>query len=255
MTKGVLLDISGVLHAGDRAIPGAAEAVARLRDAGLPLRFLTNTTRRPRRVLLDKLQEMGFDVPAEALFTPATAARDALGARGAAPHLLIHPDLEEDFTDLPELGPDRAVVVGDAGRHFTFDTLNPAFRALVEGADFLALAANRSFRDDDGKLSMDAGAFVKALEYAAEVEATVLGKPAAGFYAAALESMGVPAQEAAMVGDDAEADVAGALRAGLGQAVLVRTGKYRDGDEGRVEPAPSHVADDLPAAVDWLLGS
>jgi len=46
--------------------------------------------------------------------------------------------------------------------------------------------------------------------------------------------MDCPLQDAVMVGDDAEADVAGALRAGLGGAVLVCTGKYCDGDEERL---------------------
>lgn len=55
-----------------------------------------------------------------------------------------------------------------------------------------------------------------------------------------------------MVGDDAEADVGGALAAGL-QGVLVRTGKYRPGDENRMDPPPTHVASDLAAAVEWIL--
>ena len=62
------------------------------------------------------------------LVHPARAACDLLIARGLKPHLLIHPDLAEDFADLPDtLGPGRALVVGDAGRHFTYDALNAAF--------------------------------------------------------------------------------------------------------------------------------
>jgi len=52
-----------------------------------------------------------------------------------------------------------------------------------------------------------------------------------------------------MVGDDAEADVAGALAAGVGGAFLVRTGKYRQGDETKVDPRPSGVVEDLAAAA------
>ena len=252
MVKGVLLDLSGVLYDGDTAIPGGVEAVARLREAGLPVRFLTNSTRAPRRVLLKKLSGMGFDLKEAELFTPASAACALLLEDGLRPHLLIHPDLEEDFGGIGR--GDGAVVVGDAGPYFTFDTLNAAFRVLMGGARFYALAANRTFRDADGELSMDAGAVVAALEYASGTEAQVLGKPAQAFFAAALEDMGVAADEAAMVGVDVESDVSGALTAGLGRAVLVRTGKYREGDEDRGDPAPSHVAQDLSDAVDWLLG-
>lgn len=254
MVEAVLLDLAGVLFNGDRAIPGAAEAVARLRAARLPVRFLTNSTRAPRRVLLERLECMGFEVAAEEMFTPTSAACEVLRKKGLVPHLLIHPDLAEDFEGLTGPGPESAVVVGDAGPYFTHDNLNAAFRVLTGGAGFYALAANRTFRDADGELSMDAGAFVAALEYASGTRAEVLGKPAPAFFAAALDHIGIGAGQAAMIGDDADSDVAGALAAGLGQAVLVRTGKYRAGDETRADPRPSHVARDLADAVDWLLG-
>lgn len=248
-----MLDLSGVLYSAGAALPGAVRAVERLRDAGLPLRFLTNSTRTPKRGLLEKLRGFGVAVDPAELFTPAQAAVDLLRAKGWSPHLLVHPDLEEDFRACPAGGP-VAVVVGDAGRFFTYDRLNAAFRQLADGAPFLALAANRVFLDEDGRLSMDAGAFVTALEYASGVEAQLLGKPAPDFFRAASDSMGCALAETAMIGDDAEADVAGALAAGLGQAILVQTGKYRPGDETRVTPAPSAVAGDVGAAVDRLLG-
>ncbi|WP_397542826.1 TIGR01458 family HAD-type hydrolase [Roseovarius salis] len=253
MVKAVLLDVAGVLYDGERAVPGAVDAVARLRETGLPLRFLTNSTRSPRRVLLSRLGRLGIRVAPDELFTPAKAATAILAQRGLVPHLLVHPDLLEDFEGGVTDGAETAVVVGDAGRDFTYDRLNAAFRVLTGGAAFYALAANRNFRDADGELSMDAGAFVAALEYASGRQAEVLGKPAQGFFNAALEDMGVAAPEAAMIGDDAEADVAGALSAGIGRAVLVRTGKYRPGDEQRFSPRPSDVARDVGHAVDILL--
>lgn len=254
MIKGVLLDIAGVLYDGDRPVPGSAEAVERLRAAGLPIRCVTNSTRNPRSVIVEKLDAMGFGVAAEDVFTPAAAACDLLRERGRAAHLLIHPDLEEDFAGLSETSGDRTVVIGDAADGFTYASLNVAFRELTAGADLMALASNRSFNDSDGELSLDAGAFVAALEYASGKEAEIVGKPAPAFFESALSSMGVAADAAVMVGDDAQADVAGALRAGIGQAVLVRTGKYRDGDETRASQAPSHLAENLAAAVDWVLG-
>lgn len=131
--------------------------------------------------------------------------------------------------------------------------MNAAFRALLAGTPLLALARNRTFLDADGQLSLDAGAFVAGLEFAARTQALVLGKPAPEFYGLAVRSAGCEPGEVVMIGDDAEADVAGALEAGLGQAVLVRTGKYRPGDDRAFTPAPSCVADDLAAAAEWIL--
>lgn len=252
MIRHVLLDLAGVIYDGDRPIPGAIDAVARLRDAGLGIRFLTNTTRTPRRDLLRRLHGMGLPIADEELFTPAQAACDWLAARRLSPHLLVHPALLQDFAGLPP-GETEAVVVGDAAEGFTYDALNAAFRKLIEGTAFVALARNRSFKDDDGGLSLDTGAFVVALEYASRREAVLLGKPAPDFFRGALVSLGSDGKDVVMVGDDAEADVAGALAAGLGAALLVRTGKYRPGDELKAQPAPSETVADLSAAVQWII--
>ncbi|OCC22593.1 hydrolase [Croceicoccus estronivorus] len=249
--EGVLLDIGGVVYIGDRPLPGAVDAIGRLRDAGIAIRFLTNSTRSPHRVLLRKLRDIGVDVAAEELFTPALAARRLIEEEGLAPHLLIHPSLEEDFAGLPS-GDREAVIVGDAGEGFSYAALNAAFRALDRGAAFLALANNRSFRDVDGELSLDAGPFVAALAFASRREPIVLGKPAPNFFESALASMACPAGAAVMIGDDVESDVIGAMKCGL-SGVLVRTGKYREGAERDAGLPPDAVADDLAAAVDWLL--
>lgn len=246
----VLIDLSGVLYQGGAPLPGAAGALARLRRAGLPLRFLTNTTRSPRRRILERLRAMGLEIREDELYSAPQAALDHLLAHGLRPWLLIHPDLEEDFAAVPR-EPANAVLVGDAGGAFTYERLNTAFRLLLERAPLLAMGRNRYFRDADGRLSLDAGPFVAALEYAAGVEAVVLGKPAAEFYHAVLHDLACAPGDAVMIGDDVEADVHGAAAAGL-RAVLVRTGKYRPGDEADL-PAGATVADDFAAAVDGLL--
>ncbi|WP_348630836.1 TIGR01458 family HAD-type hydrolase [Mesorhizobium sp. M2D.F.Ca.ET.140.01.1.1] len=248
----MLLDLLGVVYDGDTPITGAAEAIEHLRNAGLPLRFVSNTTRSPRSAIIAQLGGMGIDVADEELLTPARAAVEWLRRHGCQPHLLVHPDLEVEFAGL-EGGSGRAVVVGDAGEGFDHASLNRAFRELVAGADFVALAVNRTFRDADGLLSLDAGAFVAALEFASGRSPVVLGKPSPDFFLSALADLDCPAADAVMVGDDAESDVAGALNAGLGAALLVRAGKYRPGDEARFDPAPTAIVDDLTAATEWIL--
>ncbi len=249
--KGVILDLGGVVYVGGSLLPGAEAAISRLRAAGVPLRFLTNTTRRPRRLLLRQLRDLGLDCADDEVMMPAIAARAYLESRALSPHLLVHPALEEDFEGLPR-GGDPAVVLGDAGEAFDYATLNAAFRLLHQGAPFLALAANMVFRDGDGELSLDAGPFVRALEAASGRTATVLGKPSRAFFEAAVESLGCTTRDTVMIGDDAENDVAGAIRAGL-SAILVRTGKYESGAEQVLDNLPAEVVDDLPAAVDWIL--
>jgi len=252
--KGLLIDLDGVVYVGGKALSGAVDAIERARAAGLATCFLTNTTRTPHRALVAKLRSMGLDVAEEEVLTPARAAMRMATENGLAPHLLVHPALAEDFEGVPQEGR-PAVVVGDAGDGFTYAALNAAFRILMDSdAPLIALANNRYFREEDGALSLDAGPFVAALSYAAGREPVVLGKPARPFFEAALANIGCTAAEAVMIGDDVESDVGGAMAAGL-TGILVRTGKYRAGAEVRISPGPTYVADDLAAAIDWVLAN
>ncbi|MEZ5774683.1 MAG: TIGR01458 family HAD-type hydrolase [Hyphomicrobiaceae bacterium] len=252
--SGVLVDLDGVVYQKGALIEGAAAALGRLDRAGMPYRFLTNTTSRPRAEILAELDRLGLAVDPAHVFTPAVAARAHLAAEGLDPFLLVAPALKADFSPAAtEAGGRPAVVIADAGEDLGYANLNRAFRLIMAGAPLIALAGNRYFLDRDGELSLDVGAFVAALEFASGREALTLGKPAPGFFHAALADMGVQPGEAVMIGDDAEFDVSAAVAAGLA-GILVRTGKYRPGAEEGLDPAPSAVADDLAAAVDLVLG-
>ncbi len=250
MIRAVLFDLSGVLYIGDEAVPGAVDALARLASAKIPVAFVTNVSQKPRALLLEQLQRLGLPITSEALLTAPDAARTYLRAHRLSPYLIVHAAIEHEFSDFAGSRPD-AVLLGDAGDGFTHARLNQAFRLMMDGAPLLAMGNNRYFRDVDG-LSLDIGPYVAALEYAADRRAVLLGKPAAAFFNAALERLGCSPDEAVMIGDDAEADVEGALRAGL-HAILVRTGKYRAGDEHRIRIPGAVVCADVGAAVSDIL--
>lgn len=250
MIHGALFDLEGVLYIGKYPLPGSREALLSLQAAGIPMRFITNSSRLTRSSIVARLARMGLEVQIPHLFTPVVAARDYLITRDLTPHLLVHPGIRSEFADL--LGPaPGAVLLGDAGPGFSYETLNQCFRLLLDGLPLLAMGSNRYFREGQD-LSLDVGPFMAALEYAAEMEAVVLGKPSTEFFLAAVNSLELPPQDVLMVGDDAEMDVQGALSAGLCGA-LVRTGKYRPGDEAKVEPLGGRVFDDLDAVVDYIL--
>jgi HAD superfamily hydrolase (TIGR01458 family) len=244
--SGLLLDLDGTLYVGSEAVPGAREAVARLKAAGLALRYVTNTTRVPRRAVVERLRTLGFEVTEREVFTPARAAARVI--RDESCLALVDESLMEDLEGitLSEESP-GFVLVGDLGEGFTYGRLDAAFRCLMEGAKLVALQKNRYWRTGSG-LSLDAGPFVAALEYASGERAEVVGKPEEAFFRIALEDLGLEAGEVAMVGDDAEADVAGAKRAGL-LGVQVKTGKWwPDAEGGEADLVLDSVAG-LPEAL------
>ncbi|MDX1735345.1 MAG: TIGR01458 family HAD-type hydrolase [Halioglobus sp.] len=249
MPGAVLLDLSGVLYDGDVVIDGAVDAVGCLRASGLELRFITNTSRRTRAELIEHLHGLGFDVAQQQLFTAVDAARAWLRQRGLRPYCLVHDNIRSEFDEFDQRDPD-AVFVADAAQGFTYDALNRAFRLCQAGAPLLGVGDNRYF-SAGGEMFMDAGAFIHAIEFAADVQAVIVGKPSADFFALALDSAGASAADAFMVGDDVFADVQGALAAGI-PACLVRTGKYRAGDENRVT-GEFRVVDSIVQLADELL--
>jgi phospholysine phosphohistidine inorganic pyrophosphate phosphatase len=250
----LLLDLDGTLYGESGAVPGAVDALAALRRRGVPFRCVTNTTRRSRRLLAERLAGYGLDVRPGEIITAVMAAVALLrqrGVRRVAPYV-AQATLEDlaEF-DLASAGPE-AVLIGDLGEEWDFSTLNRAFLQLMGGADLIALQRDRYWQKG-AALALDAGPFVVALEYATGKTATVAGKPSASFFAAAVESLraeGVTsADRIVMVGDDLWGDIEGAQGAGL-EAWLVRTGKFR----ADVHAASGIVADRILASVAELPG-
>ena len=252
----ILLDIDGVLHVSGESIAGAGESVRALRADGHRLRFVTNNTTRARKRLAEELRGLGIEVdPAEVSTTPLAAAGLLAGRRVLA---LTMAAVQEDLVSRVELVDDRAEVVlvggadetDESGRVFSYENLNGAFAALEGGASLVCLHRNRWWQTSRGPL-LDSGAFVAGLEYAAGVEAQVVGKPSRAYFEAALVELGAAPSESVMVGDDVEADVGGAKAAGL-RAILVRTGKFREKTLAAAQPKPDAVVDSIADVPGFL---
>jgi len=249
---GCVIDLDGTLYEGGRAVAGAAAAIAALRHARVPLCFATNTTRRPRSALVRRLRAMGIEVATDELHTAPVAASAWLGRQGARRLSLLLPEATfEEFTGF-ELDSDRPdhVVVGDLGEEWTFEVLNRAFLALTAGARLVAIHRNRSW-DPGGGRQLDAGPFVAALEYAAGVEAVLVGKPSPAFFDTAAAALGVPRDRIAVVGDSIANDVVGGHQAGC-LGVAVRTGSFREDELATLDRPPDAILDSIAELPDWL---
>ncbi|GCB62564.1 phospholysine phosphohistidine inorganic pyrophosphate phosphatase isoform X1 [Scyliorhinus torazame] len=254
--KGVLLDISGVLYdsgeGGGVPIPGSTEAVKRIKEANLKVRFCTNETQATRETFVAKLQSLGFDIALGEVFAPAPAACQILKERGLRPHLLVHDGLLPEFNQVDQSNP-NCVVLGDAAGNFSYKNLNEAFRVLIglEKPVLLSLGRGRYYKETDG-MKLDVGVYMKALEYACDIEAEVVGKPAKRFFLSALSDMDLEPDQVIMIGDDIVNDIGGAQQCGM-KAVQVRTGKYRPCDEQHPTVKADGYVHNLAQAVKILL--
>lgn len=254
--RAVLLDVDGTLTdgIGGPAIPGAVDALQRLARR-VPFRYVTNCTSWSRAMLTAGLAREGFPLPEGALVTPTVLAQRVLVARGDDSGVLIaEPATLADLGWYRVTAPEeaRSVLLASEAHELTIAELQPAVEALLAGARLYTLQQNRVFRRH-GRLVTDLGPIAAFLGYAAGVGWENLGKPSPLLFAALAGDMECAPADLALVGDDAEFDAAGALRGGCGAGVLVRTGKYRPGDEAKAQPRPTLVAADVAEALAQLM--
>jgi HAD superfamily hydrolase (TIGR01458 family) len=251
----ILLDVDGVLHVSGEPIPGAVDAVRRLRSAGHRIRFVTNSTIVSRPQLGEKLRSLGFAIDDDELQTTGGVASRVL--KGKRVLAITMPGILDDLEDMQLIGMNAdAVLVGGAdeteetGLIFSYLNLNRAFLELQAGAEFYCLHRNRWWQTADGP-RLDSGAFVAGLEYASGIEATVLGKPSPEYFGAALEAIDADPEMAWMVGDDIEGDMVGAQKHGM-RTVLVRTGKFRPDELEAAGVMPDGIVSSIAQLPDWL---
>jgi HAD superfamily hydrolase (TIGR01458 family) len=251
---GLLLDIDGVLAVSWEALPGARETLAALRNHQIPFRLITNTTTQTRAALSDTLGRAGFDVTLDEIVTAVNATAAYLRAHhpGARAFVLSDGNATADLEgiELADVGDADVIVIGGGCDDFTYATLNRVFRRMMDGTPLIGMHRNLYWRTSEG-LDLDGGAYIAGLEEAAGVTATICGKPAPAFFESALSMLGVPAERAAMVGDDIVNDVLGAQAARM-NGVLVRTGKYMESDLQK--GAPDYVIDSIDDLVELIEG-
>lgn len=233
MPAAFLLDLDGTLYTDAGPVAGGPAMIATLRRRGIPFRCVTNTTSRSRRGLVERLRAYGYAITPEEIITPVGAAAALCRSRGhrrVAPYMPAAALEDLDVLVTHGDGSPDAVVLGDLGEGWSFARLQQAFGQIMAGADPIALSRDRYYHRG-GQLTLDAGLFVAGLEYVTGRTATVVGKPSAEFYHAAVASLalagGADGHDIVMVGDDLWSDIAGAGQAGL-TAWLVRTGKFRE---------------------------
>jgi HAD superfamily hydrolase (TIGR01458 family) len=251
----ILLDVDGVLHVSDEPIPGAVEAVARLRTVGHRLRFVTNNSTRARATLAEDLRSMGFVLEDDELQTTPVAAAQELGGRRV--YALVMSAIVPDLAGIELVGDGAdAVLVGgcdeslEPNQVFSYMNLARAFDELQAGADLYCLHKNPWWQTARGPM-LDGGAFVAALEYGSEVEATVVGKPSAACFAAALAALDAEPELTWMVTDDLEQDVRGAQLFGM-KTVLLRTGTFRPETLEYSSTVPDAVLSSIAQLPDWI---
>lgn len=262
----VIFDLDGVIYRGDEPVPGSPELVAWLHASRTAVRFATNNSMVTRDAYVQRLGAMGIPTVAEEIVTSTSATVEhlrrhapdvrsvlAIGADGMREELATA-GLDVVMADAVEPPPlpgamlsrqFDAVVVG-LDPQFDYARLAIAMSAVAGGARLVATNADARYPTPAGFLP-GAGSIVAALATATGAMPEVIGKPAPAMFRAILDASGIPADASVVVGDNPDADVAGAHRAGCA-AILVLTGVADAALAASLEGerAPDAVAADPP---------
>ncbi len=267
----VVFDLDGVVYRGHEPIPGAADLVGWLHGAGVLVRFATNNSMVAREGYVQRLGAMGIDTAVDEVVTSTSATIEhlrrhapdvrsilAIGAEGMRRELraagfdvVMASEAVQAHSGGPLERRFDAVVVG-LDPHVDYLRLAAAMRAVEDGARLVATNADTRYPTAAGFLP-GAGSIVAAVATAAGVAPDVIGKPQPAMFTAILEASGTAADAAVVVGDNPDADVVGATRAGIA-SILVLTGVADGATAARLEGErrPTAVAAD-PMAVRALL--
>ena len=224
--KALLIDLEGVVYQEGKEIPGSISFIQYLDKINFPYLFLTNTTTMTRKNIAKKLINLGLNTKPKKIITPLIAAQNYLKKNHLSNIALYcnkrcwteFKDFEINFQS-----PD-AVIIGDLYKKFTWHKLNEIFHVSLNSKKLVAFHKNK-IGTREGKVALDLGPFVKALEYALDKDFILMGKPNKLFFQAAVDQLNINKKEILMIGDDILVDIGGAKDLNL-QTCLVKTGKY-----------------------------
>jgi HAD superfamily hydrolase (TIGR01458 family) len=253
--KPVLIDFDGVIRLGNNQPAADASLFLKfLTEKEIPSCIISNSTLRTSKDVIDFLSEnnINFGVPA---MTAADAALHYVKTHYKKVSVYCIPSIKKSFEEFVDDENPEAVVIGDIGDRWNYEIINKIFKQVFAGADIIAMHWNRYWHPDGINLSIDAGAFIKAIEYAANKESILIGKPSPLYFEAALNLLGYSLNdEFFMIGDDVENDVNASQSIG-GTGVLIYTGKTKYPLDNELGMIPGLKIHSLTEMINFLENS
>ncbi len=253
--KGILSDIDGTLYFKGAPISGAIAAINNLRDLGIKLLFFTNTDSKSPKTVLKILQDYGFTIYEEEIYTPIIALKEFLSNYpNKKSYFVTTREVEQEFQNFPQVEgvkvPDF-VILGDFHDNWDVHRINEAFKYVFKGARLLGTQGNKYYLDRNGEPIIDTGSFVQMIASAANITPKIFGKPSKEYFLQALEKINLSANEVFVIGDDIESDIQGAINAGI-KGILVKTGKGQFYDTNKTQIKPFMIIESFNSILELL---
>lgn len=248
MNKNVplLIDFDGVIKLGNKIAPDAKEFFDFIEEEKIPICIFSNSTLKTAELIQEFLNQNSLLIPIPTLtafdVTVQYVKNHYKKVKVYCRDYLIH-----HFDGLISDSNPDAVVIGDIGDNWNFDTMNEIFTYVINGADIVAMHKNKFWKPKD-KLILDAGAFISAIEIATDKQSILIGKPSPIYFKTAIKYLGfAPDSDFYMIGDDLENDIIASQIIG-GRGILILTGKTKVEDFKDVRP--NYIVNNLLEVID-----
>jgi arabinose operon protein AraL len=226
---GYIFDLDGTIYLGEALIPGAREAVAKLKALRKKIGYLSNKPLQTRDDYAAKLTRLGIPTKAEEVINSSLVMARWLSRRAPRARIYVvgEQSLIEEMTrggfQITEDPAEIEYVIASFDRTFDYRKLNISLQAIKRGAHFVATNPDRTCPIEGGEIP-DCAAMIGAIEGATgkKVE-TIVGKPSDIMIGVAVEEMGLQPAQCLLVGDRLETDMVMGRKAGMATA-LVQTG-------------------------------
>ncbi|MCF8242921.1 MAG: HAD hydrolase-like protein [Melioribacteraceae bacterium] len=222
----LLIDLDGVLKIGKKAAPGIEDFFEYLKKTDRKCAIISNSTLTHSREILKFFEELNIEIPYP-LMTAADAALNYVKENFHSVSVYCSEPVKSLFKDFENNENPQAVIIGDMGKNWNYEIMLEIFKKVKNGAKLIAMQKNRFWKTPEDGLLLDVGPFVKAIEYASETEAVLIGKPSELYFHSGLKISGADENEKfLMLGDDLETDIGAAQKIG-GIGILIYTGKTK----------------------------
>lgn len=256
--NGAIVDLDGTVYRGDTAIPGARDGIEYLRGRGLDILFCSNNSARSPEVYVEHLRDFGIEATVDTICSAGMVTVDYLRERHSTDRVFLvgsrglREQLQDADIQLTDSPAETDVLVASWTDEFDYGDMTDALHAVDEETAFLGTNRDRTLPQADGRVLPGSGSIIFALAATVGRDPdALLGKPSERMAEAALDRLGLPAEECLLVGDRLDTDLAMGAQTGM-TTVLVLSGISDREDVGEHDVEPDHVIEDLGAIGDVL---
>ncbi|MCF7929010.1 MAG: HAD-IIA family hydrolase [Spirochaetales bacterium] len=224
--KAFICDMDGVIYHGNRLLPGAGQFVDWLKRENKKFLFLTNSSERSPKELMQKLSRLGIEVGEENFYTSALATARFLAAQspGCSVYAVGEAGLLNALYDwgltMNDMSPDY-VIIGET-RSYSFEKIERAIRLVISGARLIGTNPDLT-GPSEGGISPACGALTSPIELSTGKKAYYVGKPNPLMMRNALKRLESRREDTVIIGDRMDTDIIAGIEAEI-ETVLVLSG-------------------------------